>query len=126
MAEESVSRVFFNRETNIVGSYTECWINERIKVRDLYLIVRNHYWKDSQGKLWGDFNHPMENVYRGFAAYRHAKNYITPDEIIKKCQSLYLTVDEFADMKGINRSRMHEIINNKRIQTPEEEKLLNK
>lgn len=126
MAEESVSRVFFNRETNTVGSYTECWINERIKVRDLYLIVRNHYWKDSQGKLWGDFNHPMENVYQGFDAYRHAKNYSTPDEIIKKCQSLYLTVDEFADMKGINRSRMHEIINNKRIQTPEEEKLLNK
>ena len=83
-----MKKQFFNPEFNTVDMYEEVWIVEKINVKDeknllvknhyylsnnKNLLVKNHYWRDKFGELWADFDNPMENVYRGFEAYRTRK-----------------------------------------------------
>jgi len=88
---------FYNPELETTENYDEVWKLEVIKVKDESdLVVMNHYWQDKDGELWGDFNNPMENVKRGFDAYRKRKGYMTPDEIRNLRNQLNMSVKEFA------------------------------
>ena len=88
---------FYNPELETTENYDEVWKLEVIKVKDESdLVVMNHYWQDKDGELWGDFNNPMENVKRGFDAYRKRKGYMTPDEIRNLQNQLNMSVKEFA------------------------------
>lgn len=114
MAEK---KKFFNPELNRTDIYTEVWKKEIITVKDEKLEVKNHYWRDSEGELWGDFDNPMENVYRSFAAYRRKKNFLSPESIKKIRKSLGYSVRDFAKKLGISSSAVTQIENNHRIQT---------
>lgn len=71
-----MKKKFFNPELNRYDFYTEVWLPEEVTVKDeKKLFVVNHYWKDKNGELWGDFDNPMENVNRSFAAYRQKKGF---------------------------------------------------
>lgn len=110
-------RKLYNPELNKSDVYTEVWLNEKINVKDeKNLSVLNHYWKDSEGELWGNFDDPMENVHRGFEAYRKKKGYLSPTEIKKIRKDLGLTVRKFANALGISPSALTQIENNHRIQ----------
>lgn len=109
---------FFNPELNRYDYYTEIWLPEEVAVKDeKNLFVVNHYWKDKDGELWGDFDNPMENVYRSFAAYRQKKGFLAPEQIRKLREDLNLSVREFANSLGISSSALTKIENNHCIQT---------
>ncbi|OAX75716.1 transcriptional regulator [Lactiplantibacillus plantarum] len=113
---------FYNPELETTDTYTEVWKTEAIKVKDESdLLVMNHYWRDKDGALWGDFNDPMENVRRSFDVYRERKGYMTPDEIRDLRNQLNMSVREFADILGISTSSLTQIENNKRIQAKYQE-----
>ena len=113
---------FYNPELETTEDYTEVWKPEVIKVKDeSNLVVMNHYWQDKDGKLWGDFNDPMENVKRGFDAYRKRKGYMTPNEIRNLRNQLNMSVREFANAIGIGSSLLTQIENNKRVQVKSQE-----
>lgn len=117
-----MKKKLFNPELDRYDIYTEVWISEKMTVKDEKdLIVVNHYWQDSDGELWGDFENPMENVYRSFDAYRKRKGYLTPVEIKRLRQKLDLSVRKFADALGISPSVLTKIENNHRIQTKYQE-----
>ncbi|KRL41510.1 helix-turn-helix domain-containing protein [Liquorilactobacillus nagelii] len=111
------SKKLYNPELETTENYNEIWKPEVIKVKDESdLLVMNHYWQDKNGELWGDFNDPMENVRRGFNAYRKRKGYMTPENIRKLREKLNLSVREFAKLLGIGASSLTQIENNQRIQ----------
>lgn len=113
----SKKKKLYNPELNRYDVYTEVWQKEKIDIKDEKgLSVLNHYWKDSEGELWGDFDNPMENVHRGFNEYRKKKNYLMPEEIKKIREDLGLSVRKFADALGISSSALTQIENNHRIQ----------
>jgi len=115
---------FYNSELEQTSWYDEVWKIELIRVRDEdNLLVRNHYWQDEAGELWVDFGHPMENVVRGFSAYRLKKGYLTPDEIRHLREQLGMTVRSFADVLGIAPSSLTQIENNQRVQAKYQENL---
>lgn len=115
---------FYNPELETTEVYTEVWQLEIVKVRDIDdLIVRNHYWKDAAGELWGDFDDPMENVRNSFNAYRERQGYLKPDEIRALRQNLGLSVRQFASELGIGFSTLNQIENNQRLQVKYQEKL---
>lgn len=117
-------RKFYNPELDTTERYTEVWKIELVQVRDeSNLMVRNHYWKDSDGELWVDFNNPMENVTRSFAAYRSKKGYMTPEDIRKLRHKLGLTVRQFAKRLGIAPSSLTQIENNLRVQVKYQDNL---
>lgn len=113
---------FYNPELETTENYAEVWKPEVIKVKDESgLVVMNHYWQDKDGELWGDFNNPMENVKRGFDAYRKRKGYMTPDEIRNLRNKLNMSVREFANAIGIGSSSLTQIENNQRVQVKYQE-----
>lgn len=113
---------FYNPELETTENYVEVWKPEVIKVKDESdLVVMNHYWQDKDGELWGDFNNPMENVERGFDAYRKRKGYMTPDEIRNLRHQLNMSVREFANAIGIESSALTQIENNQRVQVKYQE-----
>ncbi|MFC6290154.1 helix-turn-helix domain-containing protein [Levilactobacillus angrenensis] len=115
---------FFNPELATTDWYTEVWRVELVQVKDVpALLVRNHYWQDAAGELWGDFDHPMENVRASFAAYRAKKGYMTPDEIRSLRKGLDLSVRKFAERLGIAPSTLTQIENNQRVQVKYQELL---
>lgn len=115
---------FYNEELDTTDLYTEVWLLETVRVKDVDdLLVENHYWRDSEGELWSDFNNPMENVKRSFDAYRKRKGYMTPHEIRTLRENLGLSVREFADELGIASSTLTQIENNRRVQVKYQEKL---
>ena len=58
-----MKKEFYNPEKEITEEYTEKWIIEKSRVKEVNdLLVTHHYWMDSDGELWGDFDNPMENV----------------------------------------------------------------
>lgn len=114
----------FNPELETTDWYTEVWRVELVQVKDMpNLLVRNHYWRDAAGELWGDFDNPMENVRAGFAAYRAKKGYMTPDEIRALRKHLNLSVRKFADQLGIAPSTLTQIENDQRVQVKYQELL---
>lgn len=120
----SRTKEFYNPETESTALYTEVWQPELIQVKELKnLLVLNHYWQDESGDLWGDFEHPMENVRAGFAAYRCQKGYMTPADIRKLRENLNLTVRKFAEVLGIAPSSLTQIENDQRIQVKYQENL---
>ena len=117
-------KAFYNPELETTENYVEVWKPEVIKVKDESdLVVMNHYWLDKDGKLWGDFNNPMENVQRGFDAYRKRKGYMTPDEIRKLRHQINMSVRDFANAIGIGSSSLTQIENNQRVQVKYQEML---
>lgn len=109
---------FFNPELNRSDYYTEVWLPEKVTVKDEKdLFVINHYWEDQDGELWGDFDNPMENVYRSFAAYRQKKVFLTPEQIRGLRKDLNMSVREFANSLGISSSALTKIENNHCVQT---------
>ncbi|MFT8425283.1 MAG: helix-turn-helix domain-containing protein [Liquorilactobacillus sp.] len=108
---------FYNPELETTENYTEVWKPEVIEVKDeADLLVLNHYWQDKHGDLWGDFDDPMENVRRGFDAYRKRKGYMTPDDIRNLRNQLNMSVRDFANAIGIGFSSLTQIENNQRVQ----------
>lgn len=119
-----MKKQFFNPERNSIDIYEEVWIVEKINVKDeKNLLVKNHYWRDKFGELWADFDNPMENVYRGFDAYRTRKGFLFPKQIKEIRNSVDMTVREFADALGISSSTLTKIENNHRIQTKYQDQL---
>lgn len=117
-----MKKTFFNPELNTYDTYTDTWIVEKVSVKDEKdLLVLNHYWCDSDGELWGDFENPMENVYRSFDAYRERKGWMTPKEIKDLRKSLGFSVRKFADALGISTSTLTQIENNHRVQAKYQE-----
>lgn len=58
-------KTFYNEELNTTEEYSEVWKYELMRVKDISdLIVHNHYWKDSRGELWLDFDDPMRILER--------------------------------------------------------------
>ncbi|PME01829.1 hypothetical protein [Lactiplantibacillus plantarum] len=77
-------KTFYNEELNTTEEYSEVWKYELMRVKDISdLIVHNHYWKDSRGELWLDFDDPNENFRKAFNAYRNRKGFMQPNEIKK-------------------------------------------
>lgn len=108
----------YNPELGATELYEEKWLPEKINIKDEKdVLVVNHYWEDPRGELWGDFNDPMENVRRGFNAYRVRKGYLLPDEIRQLRKQLGLPIRKFADALGISSSALTQIENNHRVQT---------
>ena len=117
-----MKKTFFNPELNTYDTYTDTWIVEKVSVKDEKdLLVLNHYWCDSDGELWGDFENPMENVYRSFDAYRERKGWMTPKEIKDLRKSLGFSVRKFADALEISPSTLTQIENNHRVQAKYQE-----
>lgn len=115
---------FYNEELGTTDLYTEVWTLEKVRVKDVDdLLVENHYWQDSDGELWSDFDHPMENVERSFDAYRTRKGYMTPQKIRTLRENMGLSVREFAGELGIASSTLTQIENNRRVQVKYQENL---
>lgn len=106
----------YNPELDKYDVYTEVWRQEIIDVKGEKISVLNHYWEDSKGELWGDFDNPMENIYRGFDEYRRQKGYLSPMEIKDIRKKLKLSVRQFAHALGISSSALTQIENNHRVQ----------
>jgi len=108
----------FNPETNRREIFTEVTQTEKVSVKNLSgLTVQHHYWRDSTGELWVDFDHPLENVQADFAAYRKQLGLMSPQEIRELRSSLGLTVREFSEKLGLGSSTLSQIENNQRVQT---------
>lgn len=115
---------FYNEELGRTDLYTEVWKLETVKVKDVDdLVVENHYWQDSDGELWSDFDHPMENVEEALAAYRKRKGYMTPREIRTLRGNMGLSVKELADELGIEPSTLAQIETGRRVQDKQQESL---
>lgn len=115
---------FYNEELGRTDLYTEVWKLETVKVKDVDdLVVENHYWQDSDGELWSDFDHPMENVKKALAAYRKRKAYMMPQEIRTLRENMGLSVKEFADELGIEPSTFAQIETGRRVQDKQQESL---
>lgn len=111
------NRKFYNPEKEQSELYTEKWITEKSRVKDINdLSVKHHYWEDSDGELWLDFNDPMENVRADFDAYRQRLNYMSPQELKSLRKSLHLSQRAFASELGISYSVLSQIESNKRVQ----------
>lgn len=117
-----VTKQFYNPETNRTGTYIEVWRVEQIALRDEpELLVRNHYWQDATGELWGDFDQPMENIYEAFRAYRLKHGYLNSDEICDLRMRIGKSKERFAEMIGVSVATVTQIENNQRLQTAHEE-----
>lgn len=117
-----IKRTFYNEELNTTEKYSEVWKYEMMQVKDIPdLIVHNHYWEDSQGELWLDFNDPNENFRRAFNAYRNRKGFMQPNEIRKLREDLHLSQRAFSERLGISYAKVSQIENNKRVQTLSQE-----
>ncbi len=117
-----IKKTFYNEELNTTDEYSEVWKYEIMRVKDIPdLIVHNHYWKDSQGELWLDFNDPNENFRRSFNAYRKRKGFMQPNEIKKLREGLHLSQRVFSERLGISYAKVSQIENNKRVQTLSQE-----
>lgn len=115
---------FYNEELGRTDLYTEVWKLETVKVKDVDdLVVENHYWQDSDGELWSDFDHPMENVKKACAAYRTRKGYMKPQEIRILRENMGLSVKGFADELGIEPSTLAQIETGRRVQDKQQESL---
>ena len=112
----SKKKTLYNPELNEYDVYTEVWQQETVDIKGEKISVLNHYWKDSKGELWGDFDNPMENIYRGFDEYRKQQGYLSPMEIKNIRKELQLSVRQFAKALGISSSALTQIENNHRIQ----------
>ncbi|HBF75771.1 MAG TPA: transcriptional regulator [Lactobacillus sp.] len=115
---------FCNEELGTTELYTEVWLTETVRVKDVDdLLVENHYWRDSDGELWNDFDDPMENVKRAFDAYRTRKGYMSPAEIRNLRESTDFSDSRFADALGLASSIVSEIEQNRRVQDEHQEDL---
>ena len=115
-------KTFYNEELNTTEEYSEVWKYELMRVKDISdLIVHNHYWKDSRGELWLDFDDPNENCRKAFNAYRNRKGFMQPNEIKKLRENLHLSQRVFSERLGISYAKVSQIENNKRVQTLSQE-----
>lgn len=113
----ATTKSFYNPETEQVSKYTEKFILSDVAVGNVTgLKVMHHYWQDSDGELWGDFDDPMENVLADFAAYRQYLHFLTPDEISAIIKSLNIDLRSLAKFLGISTSTISSISNNRRAQ----------
>lgn len=119
-----VIRQFFNPELNKMDEYAERYITEKVHIRDLTVTVTNHYWQDQDGHLWTDFSDPMENLYKAFSAYLIRKEWLTPYQIRSIQRKLHLTDQDFSTYVGIDPLVLNQIKDNHRLQTADEEQLL--
>lgn len=120
----SVVRKLYNPELDRSGIYTERYITEKVKVRNLTVTVTNHYWQDQDGHLWTDFNDPMENLRKAFSAYLIRKGWLTPYQIRSIQRKLHLSDQDFSSYVGIDPLILNQIKDNHRLQTADEEQLL--
>lgn len=113
----ATKKSFYNLETERVSEYTEKFILSDVQVGNVTgLKVMHHYWQDSDGELWGDFDDPMENVLADFAAYRKHLHFLTPEEISKIIKSLNIDLRSLANFLGISASTISSIATNNRVQ----------
>lgn len=91
-----------NPFTDTHDNYQIVYKTEKLKVRGVEVEFKARYLQDSNGDLWGDFKHPMENVYQAFDAYRRKMNLFSPNEICKLQKDLALSDQEFAKKLDID------------------------
>lgn len=98
---------------------------EVVPVSDITdLRVTHHYWKDSEGELWGDFEDPMKNLRTDFAVYLARKHYISPTQITLIRATLNKSVGQLAEMLNLKPSMITQMETNQRIQTDKQERIL--
>ncbi|MCH4009189.1 helix-turn-helix domain-containing protein [Companilactobacillus sp.] len=113
----ATKKSFYNLETERVSEYTEKFILSDVQVGNVTgLKVMHHYWQDSDGEFWGDFDNPMENVLADFAAYRKYLHFLTPEEISKIIKPLNIDLRSLANFLGISASTISSISTNNRAQ----------
>lgn len=118
---------FYNPEKGLSEEYVECWIHEKVIVKDIDdLDILSHYWKDKDGILWNDFEHPDENLLSAFSEYRKRKKYTTPEKLRMIQKRLGLSINEFSKRIGLPVYYVLAIENNKLIQSREQEIALRK
>ncbi|AYJ40764.1 helix-turn-helix domain-containing protein [Lactiplantibacillus pentosus] len=118
-------KFYYNDELETTAFYTETWRLEKTQVKDISdLLVWHHYWIDSDGELWSDFDDPMENPKADFEAYRTKENYLKPEQIKQFRQNTGLTVQALASYVGMDSSTLSQLENNDRVQTKEQDSLL--
>ncbi|MFU1799389.1 helix-turn-helix domain-containing protein [Lactiplantibacillus pentosus] len=118
-------KFYYNDELETTALYTETWRLEKTQVKDISdLLVWHHYWIDSDGELWSDFDDPMENPKADFEAYRTKENYLKPEQIKQFRQNTGLTVQALASYVGMDSSTLSQLENNDRVQTKEQDSLL--
>lgn len=112
-----MQKQFLNPETDTFELYTEKWMLEKVTVKEIDdLIVNNHYWQDSDGELWVDFDDPNENLHHAFDAYRRRKGFMSSEELRNLRKDVKLSVRDFASHLGISSSIVSQIENNQRVQ----------
>ena len=117
-------REFFNEEKGFSEMYTEVSRMEYVTVKDVKrLPVIQHYWKDSDGEEWVNFDDPSENIRIAFQAYRSYMGYMSPEDIKKLRVSMNLSLREFAKRLGMGYSTLSQIENDHRVQNSYQEKL---
>lgn len=107
-----------NPFTDTYDNYQIVYKIEKLKVRGVKVEFKARYLQDSKGELWGDFKHPMENVYRAFDAYRHKMNLFSPHEICKLQKDLALSDQEFAKKLDIDTKYLLLVKHGHVLQTP--------
>lgn len=108
---------FFNPQLGTTDLYNEIWQEEFVTVKDEHALpVRHHYWQDSTGILWPDFDNPFENSQADFDAYRARRGYTTPLQLRAMRVKAGCSIEEFADMLGLLPEAIAQIENNQRLQ----------
>lgn len=87
---------FYNPELETTEEYTEVWKTELVTVRkESNLLVKNHYWRDSDGELWGSFDDPNENIREALRAYfNRIDGDLAPEDLLELGIKLNLAPDE--------------------------------
>ncbi|ETY74272.1 transcriptional regulator [Lactiplantibacillus fabifermentans] len=121
----AVQKTFYNPELEQSASYTEQWVIEFVQVLDQkQLRVKHHYWLDANGVKWTDFDHPFENLFEDFTAYRLAVHYLQPSEIQTYRQQYRMNLSDLAQVSGLSVAVLQAIEKNERLQTSAEDAAL--
>lgn len=111
----------YNPELDRTDKYEEVYLWENVLVRDEEIPLLNHYWRDKDGELWGDFKNPMENVKRSFNAYRKLKKDLTPSMIKSRRMELNISVEDISRALNISPHLFRALENNKYVQSEDED-----
>lgn len=117
-SQRNIIMTLQNPFTDTHDNYQIVYKIEKLKVRGGEVEFKARYLQDSNGELWGDFKHPMENVYRAFDAYRRKMNLFSPNEICKLQKDLALSDQELAQKLDIDTKYLSLIKHGHVLQTP--------
>ncbi|WP_137625596.1 transcriptional regulator [Lactiplantibacillus pingfangensis] len=122
MIRAGENKKIYNEELETEEWYTGVKKLKKVRVRnrdDIY--VYHYYWMDSYGDLWSDFEAPLANNQRDFDAYRKVEGYMTPNQIKELIDVSGKSLRGFSAYANLGLSTLSQLINNLRVQTPQQE-----